>query len=88
MTKSGGMVALNFRTWTSLDAALVPLGGAVRVAWRTPKAAKYTARVRVLARLGWQANRLRPDDVSPRSGSISSVHGCARSPSCIRRVAA
>lgn len=63
VTKSGGMVALNFRTWTSLDAALVPLGGAVRVAWRTPKAAKYMARVRVLARLGWQANRLRPDDV-------------------------
>ena len=49
VTKSGGLVALNFRTWTSLDAALVPLGGAVRVAWRTPKAAKYMARVRVLA---------------------------------------
>ena len=55
--------ALLVPTGHPLLAALVPLGGAVRVAWRTPKAAKYMARVRVLARLGWQANRLRPDDV-------------------------
>lgn len=88
VTKSGGMVALNFRTWTSLDAALVPLGGAVRVAWRTPKAAKYMARVRVLARLVGRPTGCAPTMYSPRSGSISSVHGCARSPSCIRRVAA
>lgn len=63
VTKPGGTVALNFRTWTSLDAALVPLGGLVRLMWRTPKAAKYMARVRSLTRLGWQANRLTPDDV-------------------------
>lgn len=63
VTKSGGVIALNFRTWTPLDAALVPLGGVVRVLWRTPKAAKYMARVRSLTRLGWQANRLSPDDV-------------------------
>lgn len=63
VTKSGGLVALNFRTWTPLDTALVPLGGLVRVLWRTPKIAKYMARVRSLTRLGWQANRLSPDDV-------------------------
>ena len=63
VTKSGGLVALNFRTWTPLDAALVPLGGVVRVLWRAPKVAKYMARVRALTRLGWQANRLSPDDV-------------------------
>lgn len=63
VTKSGGRIALNFRTWTALDAALVPLGGIVRVLWRTPKAAKYMARIRSLTRLGWQANRLSPDDV-------------------------
>ncbi len=63
VTKAGGLIALNFRTWTPLDAALVPLGGLVRVLWRTPKIAKYMARVRVLTRLGWQANRLSPDDV-------------------------
>jgi SAM-dependent methyltransferase len=63
VTRSGGLIALNFRTWTPLDAALVPLGGAVRLLWRTPKAAKYMARIRPLTRLGWQANRLSPDDV-------------------------
>lgn len=63
VTKRGGLIALNFRTWTPLDAALVPLGGLVRVLWRTPKAAKYMARIRSLTRLGWQANRLSPDDV-------------------------
>ncbi|MEY3616311.1 MAG: hypothetical protein RLZZ518_1314 [Actinomycetota bacterium] len=63
VTKRGGLVALNFRTWTPLDAALVPLGGLVRLLWRTPKVAKYMARVRSLTRLGWQANRLSPDDV-------------------------
>lgn len=63
VTKHGGLVALNFRTWTPLDAALVPLGGIVRILWRTPKAAKYMARIRSLTRLGWQANRLSPDDV-------------------------
>lgn len=63
VTKSGGLVALNFRTWTPLDAALVPLGGLVRLMWRAPKVAKYMARVRALTRLGWQANRLSPDDV-------------------------
>ncbi|MEY4401316.1 MAG: hypothetical protein RL072_1181 [Actinomycetota bacterium] len=63
VTKSGGLVALNFRTWTPLDAALVPLGGVVRVMWRAPKVAKYMARIRALTRLGWQANRLGPDDV-------------------------
>lgn len=63
VTKRGGLVALNFRTWTPLDAALVPLGGFVRILWRTPKAAKYMARIRPLTRLGWQANRLSPDDV-------------------------
>lgn len=63
VTKPGGLVALNFRTWMPLDGALVPLGGLVRLLWRTPKAAKYMARVRSLTRLGWQANRLSPDDV-------------------------
>ena len=63
VTKPGGLIALNFRTWTRADAALVPLGGVVRLLWRMPKVAKYMARVRPLTRLGWQANRLSPDDV-------------------------
>ena len=69
VTKSGGNIALNFRTWTMLDTALVPLGGLVRVLWRVPKAAKYMARVRSLTRLGWQANRLSPDDVLASIGT-------------------
>lgn len=69
VTKSGGNIALNFRTWTTLDTALVPLGGLVRVLWRVPKAAKYMARVRSLTRLGWQANRLSPDDVLASIGT-------------------
>jgi len=63
VTKPGGLIALNFRTWTIADAALVPLGGLVRLLWRAPKVAKYMARVRALTRLGWQANRLSPDDI-------------------------
>lgn len=69
VTKSGGSIALNFRTWTALDTTLVPLGGLVRVLWRVPKAAKYMARIRVLTRLGWQANRLSPDDVLASIGT-------------------
>lgn len=69
VTKSGGNIALNFRTWTVLDTALVPLGGLVRVLWRIPKAAKYMARIRVLTRLGWQANRLSPDEVLASIGT-------------------
>jgi ubiquinone/menaquinone biosynthesis C-methylase UbiE len=69
VTKNGGLIALNFRTWTALDTALVPLGGLVRVLWRAPKAAKYMARVRSLTRLGWQANRLSPDDVVASIGT-------------------
>jgi len=68
VTKSGGLIALNFRTWTPLDAALVPLGGAVRIMWRAPKVAKHMARGRALTPLGWQANRLSPDDVLARIG--------------------
>lgn len=63
VTRSGGMIALNFRTWTRADVALVPLGAIVRLLWRAPKVAKYMARVRMLTRLGWQANRLTPDEV-------------------------
>ena len=69
VTKNGGLIALNFRTWTALDTALVPLGGLVRVLWRVPKAAKYMARVRSLTRLGWQANRLSPNDVVASIGT-------------------
>lgn len=63
VTRPGGQVALNFRAWTSADAVLVPLGGAMRAAWRLPKIGAWLAQRRLATRLGWQANRLGPDEV-------------------------
>lgn len=63
ITRPGGQVALNFRAWTAADAVLVPLGGAMRAAWRLPSIGGWLARRRFATRLGWQANRLGPDEV-------------------------
>ena len=57
-TRPGGTVALNFRGWTRADAALLPLGALVRLAWRVPGLGARAARWRWATRLGWQANRL------------------------------
>ena len=64
VTKSGGHIALNFRTWTGIDVLLWPLGKIMRAAWRIPKFGPWLARRRLASRLGWQANRLSPDQVS------------------------
>jgi ubiquinone/menaquinone biosynthesis C-methylase UbiE len=63
ITRPGGQVALNFRAWTVTDAVLVPLGALMRAAWRLPKIGAWLARRRSATRLGWQANRLGPDEV-------------------------
>lgn len=63
ITRPGGQVALNFRAWTARDAALVPLGALMRTAWRVPKVGAWLAQRRFATRLGWQANRLGPDEV-------------------------
>lgn len=63
VTKPGGHVALNYRTWTPLDAVLVPVGGLMRLLWRVPGLGPWLARRRFATRLGWQANRLGPDQV-------------------------
>jgi SAM-dependent methyltransferase len=63
VTKPGGQVALNFRAWTLTDAVLVPLGAVMRAAWRLPKVGGWLAHRRFATRLGWQANRLGPDEV-------------------------
>jgi SAM-dependent methyltransferase len=63
VTRPGGRVALNFRTWTLSDTLLVPLGVLVRAIWRVvPALAKAP---RLVTRFGWQANRLSPGDVVP-----------------------
>ncbi len=63
VTRPGGHVALNFRTWVAQDAVLWPAGKLVRAAWRLPRIGPVIARRRLPARLGWQANRLSPREV-------------------------
>ncbi len=64
VTKPGGHIALNFRTWTPIDVFLWPLGKITRALWRVPGLGPWLARRRLASRLGWQANRLSPDKVS------------------------
>jgi SAM-dependent methyltransferase len=64
VTKPGGHVALNFRTWTGIDVVLWPLGKVMRMLWRVPKFGPWIAKRRLASRLGWQANRLSPEQVS------------------------
>lgn len=63
VTKPGGRIALNYRTWTTRDIVLWPVGGAMRLAWKLPVIGPRLARNRMATRLGWQANRLAPEDV-------------------------
>ena len=63
VTRSGGLIVLNFRTWVASDVVLVPLGIAVRRFWKMPVLGRRLARWRWSTRLGWQANRLKPDTV-------------------------
>ena len=70
VTKPGGHIALNFRTWTGIDVLLWPLGKVTRAAWRVPKFGPWLARRRFASRLGWQANRLSPDQVSRHLDSL------------------
>ena len=63
VTRSGGLIVLNFRTWVAGDVVLVPLGIAVRRLWKVPVLGRRLARWRWSTRLGWQANRLKPDTV-------------------------
>ncbi|MEZ5256500.1 MAG: class I SAM-dependent methyltransferase [Ilumatobacteraceae bacterium] len=60
VVKPGGRVALNLRTWTGPDVALVPAGALVRTVWRlVPPLARAP---RLVTRFGWQANRLDPTE--------------------------
>lgn len=68
VTKPGGHIALNFRTWTGADAVLWPGGKLVRSMWRIPRIGRVVARHRVATRLGWQANRLKPQLVLAEVG--------------------
>lgn len=75
VTRHGGHIALNFRTWVPQDIVLWPAGMLVRASWRLPRVGKLIAQRRLPARLGWQANRLSPRDVLLAVGdSLSDVY--------------
>ena len=63
ITRPGGRIALNYRTWTTRDVVLFPLGVVTRLLWKVPRLGGALARWRVTARFGWQANRLAPATV-------------------------
>ncbi|MBI4934742.1 MAG: class I SAM-dependent methyltransferase [Actinobacteria bacterium] len=75
VAKPGGFVALNFRTWVPQDAVLWPAGKITRATWRLPRVGPKIAQMRLPARLGWQANRLSPDEVmSTVAPALTDVH--------------
>jgi len=63
VTRTGGSIILNYRRRIPSDALLVPLGVLVRLLWRLPVIGRKMSLWRWATRLGWQANRLQPDDV-------------------------
>jgi ubiquinone/menaquinone biosynthesis C-methylase UbiE len=63
VAKPGGTVVLNFRTWVAQDAVLWPAGKLTRATWRLPTVGPKIAQMRFPARLGWQANRLKPEEI-------------------------
>lgn len=63
VTRGGGSIMLNYRLQIPSDALLIPLGVFVRMIWRIPVIGQKMSLWRWATRLGWQANRLRPDDV-------------------------
>jgi hypothetical protein len=80
VTRPGGHVALNYRTWTSRDVLLWPAGVLVRAMWRLPKLGPRLAAKRSMTRLGWQANRLSPGEVLALvGGRLTEIH-IVRSP--------
>jgi SAM-dependent methyltransferase len=63
ITRPGGRIVLNYRARSAQDVVLLPLGAVVRGLFRIPKFGPWLAQRRWAARLGWQANRLPPDDL-------------------------
>ena len=63
VVRPGGTIALNYRSRSSIDGVLLPVGRVVRQLFRVPGLGAWLSRRRAAARLGWQANRLEPDEV-------------------------
>jgi len=68
VAKPGGTVVLNFRTWVLQDIVLWPAGKLTRATWHLPTVGPKIAQMRLPARLGWQANRLMPEEIVQHVG--------------------
>ena len=74
VTRPGGKIALNYRARSAQDIILLPLGVVVRGLFRIPKFGPWLSQRRWAARLGWQANRLPPDDlIEPLSALLTDI---------------
>lgn len=74
ITRPGGKVVLNFRARSSQDVVLLPLGTVTRGLFRIPKFGPWLSQRRTAARLGWQANRLQPDElIGPLSVLLTDI---------------
>lgn len=80
VTRPGGHLALNLRTWTGRDALLWPAGKLTRALFKVPGIGQSLARHRTTARLGWQANRLAPAEVLRLLGTSIESPALWRSP--------
>jgi SAM-dependent methyltransferase len=74
ITRPGGRIVLNYRARSRQDAILLPLGAMVRTLFSIPGFGSWLSQRRWAARLGWQANRLQPDDlIGPLSLALTDV---------------
>ncbi len=74
ITRPGGKVVLNYRGRSVQDIVLLPLGALVRAMFRVPRFGPWLSQRRWAARLGWQANRLEPDElIGPLSSLLTEI---------------
>ena len=74
VTRPGGKVVLNYRARSAQDVLLLPLGAVTRGLFRIPKFGPWLSQRRLAARLGWQANRLQPDElIGPLSPLLTDI---------------
>lgn len=74
ITRPGGKVVLNYRARSAQDIVLLPLGAIMRGLFRIPKFGPWLSQRRFAARLGWQANRLQPDElIGPLSPLLTDI---------------
>ncbi len=74
ITRPGGRIVLNYRARGAQDIILIPLGTLVRAMFRIPRFGPWLSQRRWAARLGWQANRLQPDElIGPLSSLLTDI---------------